>query len=112
MHELAITRNIVAIVGEAASGRRVRRVMLSIGRLSGVLPDAISFCFDAAAQGTALAGARLDIRLLDGRATCDACGAEFAAETIVARCTCGSHRITLIAGQELDITAMELEEAA
>ena len=112
MHELAITRNIVAIIGEAAAGRRVRRVMLDVGRLSGVMPDAVAFCFDAVAQGTVLDGARLDIRQIDGRASCDDCGSEFAAESIVVRCTCGSRRVRLIAGEELDIKAMEIEEAA
>jgi hydrogenase nickel incorporation protein HypA/HybF len=112
MHELAITRNIVAIIGEAAAGRRVRRVMLDVGKLAGVMPDAIAFCFDAVAQGTVLDGARLDIRQIDGRAGCDDCGSEFAAESIVVRCTCGSRRVRLIAGEELDIKAMEIEEAA
>ena len=45
MHELGISRNIVAIVGDAAKGRRVRRVTLEIGKLSGVMADAIVFCF-------------------------------------------------------------------
>jgi hydrogenase nickel incorporation protein HypA/HybF len=112
MHELAITRSIVAIVGEAAAGRRVRRVMLDVGRLSGVMADSIAFCFDAVAQGTALEGARLDIRQIDGRASCVDCGTEFAADTIFARCTCGSRRVVLLAGEELDVKAMELEEAA
>ena len=61
MHELAITRNIVAIVGDAANGRRVTRVTLDVGKLSGVMPDAIAFCFDAVAQGTSLEGATLEI---------------------------------------------------
>jgi hydrogenase nickel incorporation protein HypA/HybF len=112
MHELAITRNIVAIIGEVAAGRRVRRVMLDVGKLAGVMPDAVAFCFDAVAQGTVLDGARLDIRQIDGRASCDDCGSEFAAESIVVRCTCGSRRVRLIAGEELDIKAMEIEEAA
>ena len=34
MHELALTREIVAIVCEAAHGRRVRKVTLEIGELS------------------------------------------------------------------------------
>ena len=112
MHELAITRNIVAVIGEAAAGRRVRRVYLDIGRLAGVMPDAIAFCFDAVAQGTVLEGARLDIRQIDGRASCDDCGSEFAAASIIARCACGSRGVRLIAGEELNIKAMELEEAA
>ncbi len=62
MHELGITRNIVAIVAEAAKGRPVRRVTLEIGKLSGVMSEAIAFCFDVVAQGTPLEGAALEIR--------------------------------------------------
>ena len=35
MHELGITQNIVAIVGEAAKGRRVHRVTLEVGEALG-----------------------------------------------------------------------------
>ena len=61
MHELSITRNVVAIVSERAVGQRVTRVRLEIGRLSAVVPDSIRFCFDICAQGTPLAGAELEI---------------------------------------------------
>ena len=66
MHELGISRNIVAIVADAARGRRVRRITLEIGALSGVVPEAIEFAFDLAAEGTPAAGAVLDIRRLAG----------------------------------------------
>ena len=62
MHELAISRNIVAIVDEAAAGRRIRRVTVEIGRHSGVMPHAIEFCFGLAAEGTSAARALLEIR--------------------------------------------------
>jgi hydrogenase nickel incorporation protein HypA/HybF len=66
MHELGITRNIVAIVGEAARGRRVTRVTLHVGQLAGVEPRAIAFCFDVVARGTPVEGAALDIVLRTG----------------------------------------------
>lgn len=66
MHELGITRNIVAIVGEAARGRRVVRVTLEVGALAGVEPRAIAFCFDVVARGTPVEGAVLDIIPLPG----------------------------------------------
>lgn len=59
MHELGLARNIVAIVSEHAAGRRVRRVRLAIGPLACVEREALSFCFDIVAEGTALAGAEL-----------------------------------------------------
>ena len=52
MHELGITRNIVAIVSEHAKGCKVARVALDVGRLSGVMSDAIRFSFDVVAPGT------------------------------------------------------------
>ena len=66
MHELSITRSVVAIVSEHAAGQRVMRVRLEIGRLSSVMPEAIRFCFDVCARGTALEGAELEIVELAG----------------------------------------------
>ena len=57
MHELGITRNIVAIVAEHAAGRKVTRVTLDVGRLSGVMSDAIRFSFDVVGDGTCVEGA-------------------------------------------------------
>ena len=112
MHELSLTRNIVAIVGDAANGRRVRRVTLEVGKLSGVMADAIAFCFEVVAQGTSLEGASLEIVEIEGRARCSDCGTEFATPTLYAACTCGSHRLLRLQGEELKIKTMELEEAA
>ncbi len=112
MHELAITQNIVAIVNEAAGTRRVHQVTLEIGKLSGVMPDAVAFCFDVVAKGTVVDGAVLNIRLIEGRGRCNDCGTEFVSETIVARCPCGCRRVAWLTGEELNVKAIELEEAA
>jgi hydrogenase nickel incorporation protein HypA/HybF len=66
MHELSLTREIVAIVCNAANGRQVHMVTLEIGRQTCVSPDALEFCFDAVAQGTLAQGARLHIHRTDG----------------------------------------------
>jgi hydrogenase nickel incorporation protein HypA/HybF len=112
MHELGITRNIVAIVGEAAKGRRVRRVTLHIGKLSGVMTGAIAFCFETVAQGTALEGAQLEIREIEGRARCTICGSEFETRTLFTPCPCGSRQFERLQGEELNIKSMELDEEA
>lgn len=66
MHELSVTREIVAIACNAASGQRVHVISVQVGELSCVSPDALAFCFDVVAQGTLAEGARLDIRRTDG----------------------------------------------
>ncbi|HEX4386398.1 MAG TPA: hydrogenase maturation nickel metallochaperone HypA [Myxococcales bacterium] len=112
MHELGITRNIVAVVAEAAQGRRVLKVNLDLGRLSGVLAQAVAFCFDEVSKGTPLEGARLVIRELEGRGRCRKCQAELATPTLFTACPCGGRDLERLSGEELQIKSMELEEAA
>lgn len=109
MHELGITRNIVAIVAEHAGSQKVTRVMLDVGRLSGVMSQAIRFSFDVVAQGTPLEGARLEIRDIEGRGRCRTCGAEFATPELYTPCACGGRNIERIAGEELKIREFEFE---
>lgn len=68
MHELGLTRNIVAIVAEHARDRAVRRVRLTIGPLACVERRALAFCFDVAAAGTVVEGAALEFVDGDGDA--------------------------------------------
>jgi hydrogenase nickel incorporation protein HypA/HybF len=109
MHELSITQNIVSIVAEAAGGHPVKRVTLEVGKLSGVMLDAIVFCFDVVAKGTPVEGATLEIHEIEGRGQCAACGNEFPMPTLFTRCPCGSRRITRVHGEELKVRTMELE---
>lgn len=61
MHELGITRNVVAICAEQSGGARVTRVRLEIGKQAGVLAESVRFCFDICAKGTLVEGAILEI---------------------------------------------------
>ncbi|HEX5985934.1 MAG TPA: hydrogenase maturation nickel metallochaperone HypA [Nocardioides sp.] len=66
MHELAITESLVDLVVERTAGRRVVAVNVRVGDRSGVVPDAMSFCFDVVAAETPLAGAALVIEECPG----------------------------------------------
>jgi hydrogenase nickel incorporation protein HypA/HybF len=113
MHELSITRSMVAIVAEQAGGMRVTRVRLEIGRLSAIMPDAIRFCFGVCTADTPLAGAQLDIDEIPGRGRCNDCETEMDLVAPVGRCpSCGTASLRLIAGQELNIKEMEVESCA
>jgi hydrogenase nickel incorporation protein HypA/HybF len=111
MHELGIARNIVAIVCERAGSRPVTRVTLEVGRLCGVMSEAIAFCFPICAAGTVCAGARLEIREPEGRARCRSCGTDFALPKLGTPCACGSHDTERTGGGELNVKEMELEAA-
>lgn len=108
MHELAIAESIVSGISERVGDCRVLRVVLEVGRFSGVAPDAICFCFDVAARDTALEGAALEILAPPARAHCRGCGRDFDPPDDLALCACGSADVEWLGGQELKIRSVEV----
>lgn len=108
MHELGITRSVVAICAENSGGSAVKRVTLEIGKLSAIMPDAIRFCFDICAKGTLVEGAALEILEIPGKALCADCGTEFEMTDLVGRCKCGGRSLSIVAGEELKVKEMEV----
>lgn len=108
MHEMDITRAVVAAVVDKAGESRVRTVRLRIGRHADVVPDAVRFCFDTVAAGTAAAGARLVIDESRGKAECQACGADFGVEDLFLGCDCGSLDVRVVQADELVVTGVEV----
>ncbi len=109
MHELSITRNIVAIVSEHAAGRKLKRVRLQIGKLSAIMPDAIRFCFDLCAEGTGAAGAMLEIDEIAGSARCDNCAEEVVLTIPAGRCQACGGTLKITAGEEMLIKEIEFD---
>lgn len=108
MHELAIAQGIVDGACEHAGGRRVHQVTVSVGALCAVVPDALQFGFEIAAQGTPLDGAELIIETIPARGFCRSCGSDIALPDAIALCPCGSADIDIRAGRELRIRSMEV----
>jgi hydrogenase nickel incorporation protein HypA/HybF len=108
MHELGIAQEIVETVAEAAGTERVTRIVLEVGALSLVFPDALRFCFDLATADTPLAGAELAIVETPGRARCRACGAEVMLDRPFGRCACGESDLDWLSGDELTIKTVEV----
>jgi len=108
MHELSISQGIVESVCDAVPDGRVLVVTLEIGKLSGVVPDAVRFCFDECARGTRLEGARLDIVDVLGRGRCSSCEQELDMEELITSCPCGNLALEILRGQELRIRSVEV----
>jgi hydrogenase nickel incorporation protein HypA/HybF len=108
VHELALTQEIVFVISERMAGARVRRVVLEIGRLSAVLPDAIRFCFDACTEGTSLEGAELRVIEVPGTARCRGCAGVVALERPFGACGCGGTDLEWLTGDELKIKEVEV----
>lgn len=108
MHELGIAMQIAELATERAGRAKVRRVVVEVGRLTAVLPDALAFAWDAATEESELAGCALEIVHMPGRGRCRACGVEQELTMPFGRCTCGRTDLELIAGEELRIRELEV----
>ncbi|HYC55516.1 MAG TPA: hydrogenase maturation nickel metallochaperone HypA [Candidatus Binatia bacterium] len=112
MHELGITQEIVAIAAEAAGDARVKRIVVEVGRLTAVLPDALRFCFDICSEGTSAAGATLEIIEVAALARCLACGSEHELDQPFGVCSCGRTEFDWITGEELKVSIVEVHGCA
>lgn len=114
MHELSIAQNILDIVREnlsANGGGRLKSVKVKIGELAGVVPDSLDFCFGAITKGTEMEEARLEIEKTCIVARCNDCGRDFPVEGLMFSCPiCKSTGITVIAGNELQVIEIEVED--
>lgn len=108
MHELSITESLVSAVLEQVDGE-VRAVTVVIGRLSGVVPDSLRFCFDVCTRGTRLEGAVLEIIEPIGRACCRTCRLVAEVSDGIPLCACGSADLDILEGRELSVKHVEVE---
>ena len=113
MHELSIMDSALTLAldeAQKAGATRVHLVRLRIGALSGVVPEALRFAFDALAPGTAAEGGQLAIEQVPARFWCAACAREFQPDSLYAECPdCHQPSGELRAGREMEVASLEVE---
>ena len=114
MHETALMKNMISTIKQALEGRnikRVNRVYISVGKLSNVLPDALSFAFEALTHDGFLKGAELVIENLPAVARCEVCRHEYHVDKFPIVCpACSSTGFTIISGEEVYVQSIDCEE--
>jgi hydrogenase nickel incorporation protein HypA/HybF len=114
MHELGLARGIVDLANASASeagASRVTVVNVQVGRLAGVEAGALLFCFDIAAEGTCVEGARLVIEDVPVAVWCVPCDAQQELPGIQRfRCpVCDTPSGDIRRGKELEVSSIEVE---
>lgn len=113
MHETSLAENVLQIIEDAAREqefRRVRTVVLEIGRLSAVEAGAMRFCFDAVTRGSIAEGAQLEMIEIPGEGCCMACGATVAMHEQYGLCPeCGSPHLKIVAGNQMRVKDLMVE---
>ncbi len=113
MHEMSIAQSLVEIIQEEMSRHNastLRSVTLHIGKMSAIVPDSLSFCFQVITTGTPLEGARLLMEVIPLRGRCRSCSQAFEIKDYVFVCpTCRSPDIEVTSGQDLSIVEIEVD---
>jgi hydrogenase nickel incorporation protein HypA/HybF len=116
VHELSIAVSLVETACEKAASLgdvRVEALHLRLGALSGVVREALLFSFDVAAEGTPLAGARLEITDVPLTVLCPSCSEERELPGFPLVCpTCETPTPQVVRGRDLELTALEVSEHA
>jgi hydrogenase nickel incorporation protein HypA/HybF len=114
MHELSIISSVLDQLDELKKqhqGERFSKVGLRVGELAGVDVDCLRFGFECVVKETHWADLVLEIEQVPRRQRCPQCGEEFRAENWATACPkCGEAETVIIAGEELQIAYVEVEE--
>jgi hydrogenase nickel incorporation protein HypA/HybF len=114
MHEMSLALSIIEQTREAAAAEgasRVLEVEIEVGSLAGVLADSLRFCLEATGAAGGLAATIFRVIEVQATATCQDCGAGFAADSFQVCCpACGSANVALRGGRELKIRSLTIED--
>jgi len=117
MHEMSIAAAVaeqVLAVAKENNLAKVTQVRLQVGELRLIVPEALCAAWEAVREGTAAAGARLEITEVPAKARCRKCGHEYHPEWPVFLCpACEQASVEVLAGEELVLEEIsgEAEEA-
>lgn len=113
MHELSIAMSIVDLAAEEAERKgysEVTAVHVRIGKLSGVVKEALESAYELAREGTMIADSKLVIEEVPVSILCPTCKKECRVESITHLCCslCGTPSADIVSGRELEVSALEI----
>jgi len=113
MHEFSIVQSLMQLIEQQAvehGARRVTRVVVKIGKFSGVEPHLLKTAFDTFKAHSIAETAELDIQLQELELRCQVCGHTFQPQEMRFICpSCQSREVTIIQGQEMMLMSLEME---
>lgn len=113
MHELGVTESIAGIVLRHANmngARRVLKVNIKLGELTGIVDHYVNFYWDMVTKDTIAQGAELNFIKVPVVAYCQRCREEFRVQEYDLTCPrCGDLASDLISGKEFMVESIEIE---
>ena len=112
MHELSIARSMIDIALESVKTKnviKINRIVVVVGKLSGIVPESMKFCFDIIKSGTITENANLIIEEVPAIGYCRNCDVDINVGQYDYFCSTCSNRLEVRGGNELYLKELEAE---
>ena len=113
MHEMSITQNIIEDVEEHLKGVQYSKIVdikIKVGEFTALDPASLLFCYEALSKETKFEGVPLIIEQIPLTGHCNSCGKEIDIDNFLFVCgNCGSSDVTIISGEELILSEINIE---
>lgn len=114
MHELSITQSILNIAvssAENAGAKKINGINITLGEMSGCVPQYIQEYFNIVSDGTIAHNAKLNFKTVPAMAQCLECGKQTHMIRFRFRCEhCGSQKLKIISGKEFLVDSIDIED--
>jgi hydrogenase nickel incorporation protein HypA/HybF len=111
MHELSVASAVLNTALKHCADRQVTVVNLRVGRMRQVVPASLEFYFEIVARDTLCQGAVLELVEIEPLLRCNDCERAWSPLIPAFRCPdCGSAKVEVSAGDELEIDYIEVKE--
>jgi hydrogenase nickel incorporation protein HypA/HybF len=114
MHEQSIVEALLETViekAQEAKAKKILRIYVVVGELSGVIEDSVEFYFGFLSKGTIAEGASVFFVRPPTLVRCRNCGTEYTPVNMKFICPkCKESKIEILSGRELYIDNLEVEE--
>ena len=110
---MSIVVSIVEIAENEArknNAKKITKLELDIGTVSGIELDALNFAFESVKDETMLKNAEIITNIIEARAKCENCNFEFATEDLYSLCPkCDSYKTNIIQGKEMKVKSIVVD---
>jgi hydrogenase nickel incorporation protein HypA/HybF len=111
MHELSVATALLNTALKHAEERPVSVVAVRVGALRQVVPESLRFYFEIVARDTGCEAAALEIEEIALELACGDCDRHWSPQIPAFRCPdCGSVTVDALAGEELEVDYIEVED--
>lgn len=112
MHEMSIALNIMKIAKEEmerANGKGIDRILISVGKLSGVVAESLKFALDVSKKDGPLLNSKIIIEEVPAKMKCLNCDHEFEADDFYVTCpNCNTYKLKALSGKELLVKSITI----